>query len=644
MRIKLFIVLVVFFTFYKVYSQKTALYNAGFKTLQLVDSTRIYKPNTVQEDKLHFRPLDLDIWYPTNEEEGKRLLFEDLYRLHEDRANKYQDETDYTGISDELILYLAAGFGVEAKDGQRLLKVKSNSYSNTKTADVKFPLVIYMAGYNGMGWENFRLLEKLAENGFVVVSISSIGMYPGDMTNGILDTMEQVHDAEFALSTLRIEKKLNIDFNNIGVLGLSWGGMSGIIMLSNHPEFKAMVSLDGSDTFYYGDTEEEDVLLTEIYDANIINPQKTTSAFLHIEAGDRLDEFTPTGEYHYFKKINSPKNYLRFLKSKHEDFGSIAWALKTTEEQIKIYEDIMESTLLFYEKHLKHQNGFDRFYSQLIENNNITDEPFRYSTEKSKELMLSGIIQDSKTKKKLDYVNIGVLNKDIGTVSNKNGLFEFKLFESNKNDTLRISMIGYKSKTLLVKNLLNKKNKIHINLDEEISELDEVVITAKNWKRKVLGNKTKSTFIGHVFYYEQLGKEMGIRMNVGRRPKIVDSFNFHISYNRFSARAIFRLNMYKIENGKPTENIMRNNVLIAVDPKQTGMISTDLRDYDIVLSEDVITTLEWVGSEGEVKPTEALIISVGLLTGGTYERGSKEAKMKKKLKGMGLGFTMDVRY
>ncbi len=122
------------------------------------------------------------------------------------------------------------------------------------------------------------------------------------------------------------------------------------------------------------------------------------------------------------------------------------------------------------------------------------------------------------------------------------------------------------------------------------------------------------------------------------------SFNFHISYNRFSARAIFRLNMYKIENGKPTENIMRNNVLISVDPKQTGMISTDLRDYDIVLSEDVITTLEWVGSEGEVKPTEALIISVGLLTGGTYERGSKEAKMKKKLKGMGLGFTMDVRY
>jgi pimeloyl-ACP methyl ester carboxylesterase len=644
MKINLFIALVFFLNFYNVHSQKIANYKAGFKTIQLVDSTRIYKPNTVNTDKLHYRPVDLDIWYPTNEEGAKRLLFEDLFRLHEERANKYQDEIDYTGISSEFILYLAASFGVEAKDGQRLLKVKSSSYSNTKIADGIFPLVIYMAGYNGMGWESFRLLEKLAENGFVVVSISSIGRYPGDMTNGLLDTMEQVHDAEFALNVLKIEKELNIDFDAIGILGLSWGGMSGIIMLNNHPEFKAMVSLDGSDSFYYGDTEEDDTFLKEIYDANIINPQKTTSAFFYIEAGDRLDEFTPTGEYHFFKKINSHKNYLRFLNSKHADFGSIAWALKTTESQIKIYEDIMVGTLLFYKKHLKQQKGFDRIYNQLLENNNTSDKPFEYSIEKPKELTLSGIIQDSKTRTKLDYANIGILNKEIGTVSNKNGLFEFKLFESNKNDTLRISMIGYKPKTLLVNNLLNKKKKIYINLDEEISELDEVVITAKNWKRKVLGNKTKSTFIGHVFYYKQLGKEMGIRMNIGRRPKIVESFNFHISYNRFSAKAIFRLNIYKIEKGRPMENIMKNNILIHVDPKQTGIISTDLRDYDIVLSEDVITTLEWVDSEGEVKPTEALIISVGLLTGGTYERGSKETKMKKKLKGMGLGFTMDVRY
>lgn len=634
--------LILFFHFHGL-SQELKPYSAGFKTLQLIDSSRTYKPNTSDTDKLHYRPLDLDIWYPSAEKNGDRLLFKDLFKLHEERAIKYQDATDYTGYSEELALYLAAGFGVEATEGKRLLEVKTQSYANAPIATGKFPLVLYMAGYNGMGWESYRLLERLAENGFVVLSISSIGTYPGDMTNGLLDTMEQVYDGEFALQALRKIKSLHIDFDAIGILGLSWGGMSGAIMLDNHNDIKAFASLDGTDVFYFGDTDEDDAFLSEIYDAGLIHPEKTKAAYWYIESGDKLDEFTPTGEYHYFKKINSTKNYLRYTNSKHEDFGSIAWALKSSEAQVAMYEQIMESTLLFFKKHLKQSHGFTAYYNRLLKEKDITSKPFEYSTEKPKELILSGYIQDSKTKQKLPYVNIGVLNKEIGTVSNKEGLFDFHLLESNANDTIRISMIGYKPKIVVVDKLLNKKGSIEVNLEEEISELTEVVVTARKWKKKTLGNKTKSTFIGHLFYYEQLGKEMGIKMNVGRRPTYVDDFNFHVSYNRFSATSFFRLNMYKIVNGKPSENILKSNIIIPVNPKQTGMITTDLKEYDIVLTDDVIVTLEWVDNEGKVRPTEALVISVGLLTGGTFERDSKEAVMRKRLKGMGLGFTMNVR-
>lgn len=635
--------LILFFSFQGV-SQESKSYNVGFKTLQLTDSSRTYKPNTSEADKLHYRPLDLDIWYPSTEKKRDRLLFEDLFRLHEERANKYQDDTDYSGFSDELVLYMASGFGVEATQGKRLLKVKTESFENIPPAIGKFPLVIYMAGYNGMGWESYRLLERLAEKGFVVLSISSIGTYPGDMTNSLLDTMEQVYDGEFALQELKKIRSLNIDFDNIGILGLSWGGMSGAIMLDKNPYIKAFASLDGSDIFYYGGTDEDDAFLSEIYDADLIHPEKTNAAYWYIESGDKLKEFTPTGEYHYFKKMNSSKNYLRLTDSKHEDFGSIAWALNSSERQVEIYEQIMESTVLFFQKYLKKTDGFTDYYTSLLTEKNVTQTPFEYSTEKPKELILSGYVQDSKTKIKLPYVNIGVLNKEIGTVSNKEGSFDFHLLESNTNDTIRISMIGYKPKILVVDNLLNKKGSIEVNLEEEISELNEVVVTARKWKKKTLGNKTKSTFIGHLFYHKQLGKEMGIKMNVGRRPTFVDDFNFHISYNRFSAKSFFRLNMYKIVNGKPSDNILKSNIIIPVEPKQTGLVTTSLKKYDIVLTEDVIVTLEWVDNEGEVKPTEGLVISVGLLTGGTYERESKESTMKKKLKGMGLGFTMNVRY
>jgi hypothetical protein len=104
------------------------------------------------------------------------------------------------------------------------------------------------------------------------------------------------------------------------------------------------------------------------------------------------------------------------------------------------------------------------------------------------------------------------------------------------------------------------------------------------------------------------------------------------------------LNIYKLEKGRPTSNILKENIVISVEAKETGLITTDLRPYDIVLTEDIMVTLEWIDHEGELKETEGLVISVGLLTDGTFDRNSKTSKMKKRLKGLGLGYTMKVRY
>ena len=627
------------------FSQGDPKYRAGFTTVHLVDSTRTYKPGTATSDRLHYRPLDLDIWYPaTVGGTTEPMLFEDLFRLHEERAVAYQDETEYSGFSDELIMYLAAGFGLEAMEGTRLLKKRTSSYSGAPGAKESFPLIVYMAGYNGMGWESYRLLEQLAENGFMVVSISSIGVYPGDMTNSLTNTMEQVYDAEFALSYMEETNRFLIDADRKGILGLSWGGMSGILLLDRHPDIKAMVSLDGSDTFYYGDTEEDDTYLSEIYAAGILNPGKTQAAFLHLEAGDRLAEFTPTDEYCYYKKINSPMRYLRFLESRHEDFGSIAWALETTSQKVALYEDIQATTLSFFQEYLKDEAVFEARYQELLQQESITPEPLEYAAEEIPSFRTFGNIVDAETGVGLAYVNVGVIGKEIGAVSDREGAFQLDLAESHLADTLRISMVGYESVVIPVKAVLQANAAPTIRLKEAVSKLDEVVLTAREWKRKTLGNKTESNFIGHLFHYEQMGKEMGIRMNVGRQPLLVDNFSFHVYHNRFSGKVIFRLNIYRLEGGKPAENILKENTIIPVEPGQTGRIQVDLRPYDIVLTEDVLVTLEWIDKEEEVQPAEALAVSVGVLTGGTFERVSKEAEMKKVLRGLGLGYTLDVRY
>jgi len=209
----------------------------------------------------------------------------------------------------------------------------------------------------------------------------------------------------------------------------------------------------------------------------------------------------------------------------------------------------------------------------------------------------------------LPYVNVVLLNSQKGTVTDDKGGF-----------------------------------RLEIVLEEDINQLNEVVVKApKIWKTKVLGNKTKSKFIGHLFYSGCLGKEMGIKINIRKKPTYIDEFNFHIYHNRFVSKAFFRLNMYAIDKGKPTENILKQNIIIPVEAKQTGVISADLRKYGIVVSEDILVALEWVGVESKIRDTDAIAISLGVLTGGTYERENVKDKMKKKLKGMGLGFTLKVR-
>lgn len=41
----------------------------------------------------------------------------------------------------------------------------------------------------------------------------------------------------------------------------------------------------------------------------------------------------------------------------------------------------------------------------------------------------------------------------------------------------------------------------------------------------------------------------------------LNAFNFSISHNRLSAKAIFRLNIYNIIKGKPADNLLKDNIL-----------------------------------------------------------------------------------
>ena len=112
-----------------VYSQE---YDIGFTSLVLTDSSRIYKPGSSPGDALHHRPLELDIWYPAEPTGEKPMLFGELFGLFEERAVRYDDTDDFTGVVSELALYYVAELGV-GTDPNLLLNIERKFGRNNRS-------------------------------------------------------------------------------------------------------------------------------------------------------------------------------------------------------------------------------------------------------------------------------------------------------------------------------------------------------------------------------------------------------------------------------------------------------------------------------------------------------------------------------
>lgn len=124
----------------------------GFKIISTYDSGRIYKPKSSESDKLHFRPIDIDLWYPAIPTSSDTTVsFFNLVNLLEQRSNFYDDTRKYSGLTDELLQYICAG--LDCPDYKILNGIKTNSYKNAKPYEKQFPLIIYLAGFNGMSFE-----------------------------------------------------------------------------------------------------------------------------------------------------------------------------------------------------------------------------------------------------------------------------------------------------------------------------------------------------------------------------------------------------------------------------------------------------------------------------------------------------------
>ncbi len=569
------------------------------------------------------------------------MRYGEFLNLLEQRSNRFQDDTVYKNLSSDLVQYICANLNI--RDTSAMTNYKTASWLNAEPVIQHFPLIIYMSSYNGMSFENINLFENLSSHGYIVACITSVGTYPGNMSMKKTDLMEQVGDGAFAIQLLK--NKNNTDSNQIGAIGYSWGGLSAWILSQKQKDIKAIISWDGSEMHHYGETAEEDNDFDSIRRSFFSAGTKSPVEYAYLASGFKQDEQQADSIFNIFLSSGFPKQYVRFVKAKHEDFSclpSLAASIsQITNGSVELYRLINQLSLDYFNQYLKIEgNSFTRqlnsMYTKHLGDSLFPDTQFRKKTG----ILIKGKIIEMNSKLGLAYVNIGIPDKNRGTVSGRDGSFEMSVDSLTLTDSLKISMVGYKSHTYGISDLLKHPKPLIISLQEQETELEPVIVTQKKLVTRTLGNTTTSTFVSVGLPLKFLGSEIGIRINLGKKPVLIKNFIFNISDSRLDT-AVFRLNIYLFKNRTPRENILHDNIIVGVG-KRTGKYIIPLSDYKLFMKDDILISLEWIEGSASAAGHGAIFLSAAFLNSPTWHRLTSQGKWKK-ANGLGVGFHIEVQ-
>ena len=253
---------------------------------------------------------------------------------------------------------------------------------------------------------------------------------------------------------------------------------------------------------------------------------------------------------------------------------------------------------------------------------------------------IEGVLKDSRTGETLPYVNVGVIKKNIGTVSGENGRFKLVIPEGHAADTLRISMIGYATIDLIVADAVKRLSaNSEIQMKEQATELKEVVVSNRKQGEKLLGNKTESRSIMGAFTSNKLGNEVGTVMKVKGALNKLKTFNVSIASDN-NPNVKLRVNFYSLnKKGMPDKLIINENIIVAV-PKNSGKLVVDLTPYNIMVEDDFFVSLEWIENSPN---TNQVKFSAAFLATPLIARQTSQGEWYK-IGGVGLGFTVDTIY
>jgi hypothetical protein len=204
---------------------------------------------------------------------------------------------------------------------------------------------------------------------------------------------------------------------------------------------------------------------------------------------------------------------------------------------------------------------------------------------------LTGVVVDEASKNPISYVNIGVFDKNIGTVSDAKGVFSLNIGKIGPGDSIVFSVVGYRRVARPLRELLNTSPLI-IPLREDVINLREIVIENDPSDIKTLGvnrvSGKKFGFIGGV----GAGAEISRKMSVSK-PSLLQSASIYVR-NKISGPFKLRLNVYTIDRNanEPGHSLLTRSIILESDLKE-GWLNYDFEE-PLAVDEPFYISYEWV--------------------------------------------------
>ena len=213
-----------------------------------------------------------------------------------------------------------------------------------------------------------------------------------------------------------------------------------------------------------------------------------------------------------------------------------------------------------------------------------------------KNITVKGRILHASTGEPLAFANIGVYDKNLGTLSDPDGSFEIVLPPSSTIDTLLVSSIGFETEKIPIGKLLNISKPISIKLLEATTMLDQVEIRGKKLAKRVerlgwMGGRDGilplDTIMG--------GGVVALLVESPSIPFRIEKLQVRLMYNSKDTLK-FRLHVYEFDSitQRPGKDLLQEEIFLN-ETKKFGWVRFDLNEHKILIDKKKICVgFEWI--------------------------------------------------